>query len=200
MSPAHVHEPTYAAIKQRLMTGAFSAGFRIEAARLAELLGVSITPVRDALNRLAGERMVDFIAGEGFRVPLLSETELRDLFGLNRLLLLAAIGKTGLPSDTGTNIGDVADRVGRLFLDLAGCSENGEVIATIGALNDRLYRARTLDLQVFADAQSELAALEAMAGNRRDRRIFRDLLVRYHERRRQEAATYARLLNTGEAR
>src|SRR3546814_19229888 len=85
------------------MTGAWSAGVRIEAARLADEIGVSITPVRDALNRLAGERMVDFIAGEGFRVPLYSEAELRDLFGLNRLLLLAAVGKAGLPRDGNQN-------------------------------------------------------------------------------------------------
>src|SRR3989344_3702170 len=68
MSPAHVFEPTYEAIKRRLMTGEWATGARIEAARLADDLGVSMTPVRDSLYRLNGERMVDFTPGEGFHV------------------------------------------------------------------------------------------------------------------------------------
>src|SRR3546814_7069587 len=48
---------------------------RLEAARLATELGVSMTPVRDSLNRLAGERLVHSSPGEGFQVPLLSETD-----------------------------------------------------------------------------------------------------------------------------
>src|SRR3546814_18361222 len=68
-----------------------------------------------------------FIAGEGFRVPLYSEAELRDLFGLNRLLLLAAVGKAGLPRDGNQNMGDIADRSSRLFLRLASRSEERRV-------------------------------------------------------------------------
>src|SRR3546814_17067104 len=64
MSPAHVFEPTYEAIKRRLMTGEWASGTRIEAARMADELGVSVTPVRDSLYRLNGERMVDFTHGE----------------------------------------------------------------------------------------------------------------------------------------
>ena len=78
MSPAHVFEPTYEAIKRRLITGEWSSGTRIEAARLADELGVSVTPVRDSLYRLNGESMVDFTPGEGFHVHRLTETEFRD--------------------------------------------------------------------------------------------------------------------------
>lgn len=194
MSPAHVLEPTYAAIKQRLMAGFWPAGYRIEAARVAELLGVSITPVRDSLNRLAGERMVDFIAGEGFRVPRPGEAELRDLFGLNRLLLLAAVGRSAELPWYGDGSGNIADRIGRLFLHLAGHSANDELVAAVGLLNDRLHLIRTLDVQIFADAEQEAGELEAMAGKREHRRILRERLGHYHERRRREADTYARLL------
>src|SRR3546814_16575592 len=86
--------------------------------------------------------MVDFIAGEGFRVPLYSEAELRDLFGLNRLLLLAAVGKAGLPRDGNQNMGDIADRSSRLFLRLASYSANGEIVAAVGDPHDRLHRNR----------------------------------------------------------
>lgn len=198
MSPAHVLEPTYAAIKQRLMAGAWPCGFRIEAARLAELLGVSITPVRDSLNRLAGERMVEFVAGEGFRVPRLSEVDLRDLFGLNRILLLASLGRAAIPLRDGDSGVGIADRIGRLFLDFAECPRNGELAAAVGALNDRLYLARTFETQIFADAEEELAAMKAIANDRRSKRILLDKLVRYHGRRERAAEIYARMLGAVE--
>src|SRR3546814_2577536 len=77
MSPAYVLEPTYDTLRRRLFAGVWPSGQRLEAARLATELGVSMTPVRDSLNRLAGERLVHSSPGEGFQVPLLSETELR---------------------------------------------------------------------------------------------------------------------------
>ncbi|MGD9812804.1 MAG: GntR family transcriptional regulator, partial [Sphingobium sp.] len=76
MSPAHVLEPTYDTLRRRLLAGVWPSGQRLEAARLAKELGVSITPVRDSLNRLAGERLVHASRGEGYQVPLLDETEL----------------------------------------------------------------------------------------------------------------------------
>jgi len=194
MSPAHVLEPTYAAIKQRLMAGAWPGGARIEAARLAELLGVSITPVRDSLNRLAGEHMVDFVAGEGFRVPRPGEVELRDLFAFSRLLLLAAIDGAGPALGRRGRGGDLADRIGRLFLDLAGFSANRELVAAVDGLNDRLHLARTLDGRIFDDGAEELVALETLAGQLPIGRDLRAAVEQYHGRREREAATFARLL------
>src|SRR3546814_14742016 len=119
------------------MTGACSAGVRIEAARLADEIGVSITPVRDALNRLAGERMVDFIAGDGFRAALYSEAELRDLFGLNRLLLLSAVGRAGLPRHGNQNMGDIAYRSRPSFIRLANSSATGQIADAVGPPHDQ---------------------------------------------------------------
>src|SRR3546814_18052614 len=50
-----------------------------------------------------------------------------------------------------------------------------------------------LELEVFDDAADELSELETMASERHDRRIFRDVLGRYHERRRHEAGNFERL-------
>src|SRR3546814_18715981 len=94
MSPAHVFEPTYEAIKRQLMSGEWASGTRIEAARLAEDLGVSVTPVRDSLYRLNGARMDDFAPGEGFHVHRLTEPEFRNLPALNHILILEAERQT----------------------------------------------------------------------------------------------------------
>lgn len=199
MSPAHVLEPTYAAIKRRLMSGAWPAGFRLEAARLADLLDVSMTPVRDSLNRLAGEHMVDFVAGEGFRVPRLGETELRNLFRLNRVLLVAPVSKVPrvYKGEDGIS-GDPVEHVERLFLEIARRTANEELMTAISGINDRLHLARTHDAVIFDDFESELIAFEAALDSRKPTRALRELVLRYHDRREQEAGTFARLLAEAE--
>lgn len=193
MSPAHVVEPTYEAIKRRLMTGGWAPGARLESAKLAELLGVSVTPVRDCLYRLAGEHMVDFVHGEGFHAPRLTETGLRDMLELHLILLLAALATSprgsGVPDPPD---GDYPDCIAGLFLELAARSANGELVACITALGERLHLARSLDEQVIGGTARELGSLaESLSSGGSE---TRNLLLRYHERRAGEAASYARLL------
>ena len=91
MSPAHVLEPTCTKLKQMLVEGVWPPGEKLEALRLADELGVSMTPVRDCLNRLVGERLVDMKPGEGYRVPRISEKALRDMLAVNAALLELAL-------------------------------------------------------------------------------------------------------------
>lgn len=60
--------------------GALKPGERVDEARLAERLGVSRTPVREALNQLVAQRIL--VAGEkrGVRVARHSEEELSQIF------------------------------------------------------------------------------------------------------------------------
>lgn len=194
MSPAHVVEPTYEAIKRRLMTGGWISGSRLESAKIAEQLGVSGTPVRDSLYRLTGERMVDFMHGEGFHAHRLTETEYRDMLELHLILLLAAPATTPrgsvMPDPPAR---DYPDRIGGLFLELAARSANGELIASIAALGDRLHLARHLDEQIVGETGAEFSALAAALASGAPHET-RNLLLRYHERRAGEAASYARLL------
>lgn len=198
MSPAHVLEPTYDAIKQRLKNGLWRAGLRLEAARLADELGVSMTPVRDSLWRLAGERMVDFSHGEGFHVPQQSETKLRDGLELNCILLLAALAT--VPSGAIANEDspdDHAGRTARIFLDLASRSANDALIASVEGLNDRLHLMRTYDGTIFPEAEAELSQLEECIQGRFPDSNIRDLILRYHHARIHAADRYARLMLAG---
>ncbi|MBE1527932.1 DNA-binding transcriptional MocR family regulator [Sphingopyxis sp. OAS728] len=195
MSPAHVFEPTYEAIKRRLLTGEWSSGTRIEAARLADDLGVSLTPVRDSLYRLNGERMVDFTPGEGFHVHRLTETEFRDLLELHLILLLAALATapkgpaTSLPADQ-----PYPDRVADLFLAIAERSSNNEIVASIAAIGDRLQLSRHFDAMILGDLEGEIDAIATAVADAEPQAQIRNLLLGYHERRAHEAAAYARTL------
>lgn len=62
-----------------VMTGGIRDGERVAESQLAEQLGVSRTPVREALQRLEGDGLV-VAQGRGVRVRLLSRTELESLY------------------------------------------------------------------------------------------------------------------------
>jgi DNA-binding FadR family transcriptional regulator len=197
MSPAHVFEPTYEAIKRRLMTGIWPTGARIEAARVADELGVSLTPVRDSLFRLDGERMVDFRPGEGFHVHYLAETEFRDLLELHLILLLAAVATA--PKGFAASVSadqPYPDRIADLFLAIADRSSNGEIVASIAAIGDRLQFSRQFDTQILSEVEAEYERIETAVTEAAPQAEVRGLLLGYHERRAHEAATYARALGS----
>src|SRR3546814_15942971 len=76
---------------------------------------------------------------------------------------------------------------------MAARSGNGELVASITALGDRLHLARHLDEQLVGETAAELDALAAALTSGTPHGT-RNLLLRYHERRAGEAARYARLL------
>jgi DNA-binding GntR family transcriptional regulator len=65
---ASVVDQVYAAIRDRITRGSLERGARIHQEELAEDLGVSRTPVREALRRLAAEGLVEMRTNRGARV------------------------------------------------------------------------------------------------------------------------------------
>ncbi|HSY08213.1 MAG TPA: GntR family transcriptional regulator [Steroidobacteraceae bacterium] len=74
-----VQERVYAALRDRLMRGGFEPGQKLKIAELASAFGTSAMPVREALNRLAAERAVEYLPNRSVRVPALSKDCLQDL-------------------------------------------------------------------------------------------------------------------------
>jgi DNA-binding GntR family transcriptional regulator len=80
-------EHVYMLLKADVINDQFAAGARIVIEAVAIRLGVSPTPVREALARLAGEQLVAFRAYVGYSaLPPLSLTELRDLFEAREMI------------------------------------------------------------------------------------------------------------------
>lgn len=205
MSPAHVFEPTYEALKRRLMAGVWGAGQRLEAARLADELGVSMTPVRDSLARLAAERLVDFAHGEGFRVPRVSEAELRDLFELKLILLLAALagGETAATVDTAAAEGPfgrdaaelVVTRLTANVMAIARRSGNAELVLTVQSIADRLHLAHLHMAGILPGFEAACDDLEAarIAGSPK---ALRALLMRHQALGADQSAALVRMMDT----
>lgn len=80
-------EGVYDALKERIMDQRTVPGVRLGIETLAAELGVSATPVREALTRLAAERLVVFEAFKGYTtMPHLTQRQLSDLLDVRRLL------------------------------------------------------------------------------------------------------------------
>lgn len=75
-------EQVYEILSGRLLMGAWAPDTRLSVRGLAEDLSVSITPVRDAMNRLANEGALDNIDGRGFRTVRLDRDQYEEIVRL----------------------------------------------------------------------------------------------------------------------
>jgi DNA-binding GntR family transcriptional regulator len=79
-------ERTYALLKEKLFSGRFRPGERLTEEHLAAELGVSRTPVREALHKLEREGLIKPLARRGFCVPYDSREEMEELFEIRSIL------------------------------------------------------------------------------------------------------------------
>jgi DNA-binding GntR family transcriptional regulator len=75
-------EAVYGEIRRRILTGTLEPAAPINQDALAPELGVSVTPVREAVRRLEAEGLVQFQAHKTVIVTPLSRDELRELYDL----------------------------------------------------------------------------------------------------------------------
>lgn len=135
-------------IKQLIMAGKFQPGLPLVAHTLADRFGTSISPVRDALNRLVGERLVDMQGGGGFALPTISRRSAFHLYSWHadivRLIVKVMIrfDEIGAPPVAlVTKRADgaaIAAAAAEFFSLLAGCSPNGEHLDAIIQAGERL--------------------------------------------------------------
>lgn len=73
-------------IRERIIAGVYPRGTKLKQGELAAELGVSITPVREALHMLGAEGFVEAISHKGLVVPLIRPETARETFELRVLL------------------------------------------------------------------------------------------------------------------
>lgn len=83
---------SYELLRDQIIDGRLAPDERLQIDRLSRELGVSHTPIREALNRLASDRLVNLEPYKGFRVAaLLDAASLRLLFEARRVIELGAL-------------------------------------------------------------------------------------------------------------
>jgi len=87
-------ERVYECLRADILAGRFSPGQRLRPTDLAAVNGVSLNVVREALNRLAGERLVQASPQQGFAVVQISAPDLDDLTDVRVLVETAALRRS----------------------------------------------------------------------------------------------------------
>lgn len=72
-------EQAYARMSDLLMSGRLAPGEKLSLRSAAEMLGVSMTPVREAVSRLVADHALEVMPSRAIRVPLMSVAQFRDL-------------------------------------------------------------------------------------------------------------------------
>jgi DNA-binding GntR family transcriptional regulator len=95
---ANVSDLVAEAVREMIVDGRLPDGDRVNEVRLAQSLGVSRTPVREALSKLASEGALISMPSSGYRVRPLTVDEFEQLYGLRPLLDPEALRLSGLPA------------------------------------------------------------------------------------------------------
>jgi DNA-binding GntR family transcriptional regulator len=185
MNPGLTFERVYVALKEQLTSGRYPPSSHLEPAALGEELNASITPVRDALHRLVGERLVEAPRNDGFRVPILTELMLRQLYGWQSDLLLMALAyrRTALRAERlqAKPLAIEGENASDLLLELGRSAGNSELMIALVNACERLAPARSLEQRFIPDLARELKELrELFAG---DPAALRPAILGYRRRR-----------------
>jgi DNA-binding GntR family transcriptional regulator len=87
-----VVDRVYAALRERIMAGEIAPDERLHQEALAEELGVSRTPLREALSRLAADGLVELLPNRGARVAAVSAEDMEAAYEARLHLEPAAAG------------------------------------------------------------------------------------------------------------
>ncbi len=176
---ANLREQARAAIQAQISTGGILSGEIYPVAYFSTQLGVSATPVREALFDLVHEGLVELVKNRGFRVVELSEQDLDEIFELRLLLELPAIRQTAgrlapeVVADCAEYVAETkktaaaGDLIGFLSADrefhlrMLAPLENRRLVDQITRLRDQ---ARLPGLQRLAEAGTLVAAADEHAG------------------------------------
>lgn len=103
----------YATLRERITNGEYAAGDRLREENLAEALGVSRTPVREALRRLDMEGFVVLVPHRGAHVVSWSPRDLEEIFGLRAVLegYAARLAALRVTDEDVAALADLAERM-----------------------------------------------------------------------------------------
>jgi DNA-binding GntR family transcriptional regulator len=152
--PVTSAERALATLRDAIMGGDLAPGARLGEVELADRLGVSRTPVREALSRLAAEGLVEIVPNRGARVVTWTVAELEGVFDLRSVLepqLTAHAVPNAAPADI-----DVLDALARRMHEV-GTPGPGQDLDALVPLN-RAFHDRLVALAAHPALATALAA------------------------------------------
>src|SRR5919202_296505 len=106
LEASSLRERAAEAIRNGITTGEIRAGELYSVPTLAARLGVSATPVREAMLDLANEGLVEAVRNRGFRVVELTDADLDEILEVRVMLEVPAAGRLAraLPADAAAQL------------------------------------------------------------------------------------------------
>jgi DNA-binding GntR family transcriptional regulator len=178
-------ELAYLSVKQHLLNGELVEGSRLTEEALSSQLGISKSPVREALTRLESEGLVVIESRRGAYVRKFSIRETRDLYNVRELLEVHAVGiaklspallrelaesieRTRFHLDNGDMVAHVEEDI-RFHSTIATATENEELCRILENVQHKslLSRAKTYHLSATTAPASHQKIYRALkAGDR----------------------------------
>ena len=174
-------DEAYLALKRLIMTNQISAGSQILESEAAERLGMSRTPVREAMIRLEQEGIVELRSRHAIRVLPLSASDMQEIYEVLTALestAAAIVASRGLSDEELQRLRDAVNEMDRalakddllrwsqadetfhlLLVDLSG---NSRIRTFVGQVWEQSNRARLLTLRLRpkpVDSNKDHAAL-----------------------------------------
>jgi DNA-binding GntR family transcriptional regulator len=160
INAVHINEQVYEAIEMAIVRCELGPGELLGDRQLAEALGVSRTPVRDALHRLESSGLVERRGRAGWAVSAFALRDVHELFELRRILeplgleRLAGTWEEGTVGELSRFFDDFPDRMPEdllpryLYTDrrfhkrIVECSGNGRIVRFYEVVEKQIDRIR----------------------------------------------------------
>ena len=168
-----IADQIYNELEHRILTGEYERDELLTELKLSEQLGVSRTPVREALSRLAQEHIVE-MTSKGAKVVGISDEDLRDIYeiryrieclaagmaaekadaaGLDRLRHAVDLQEFYTKKEDRDGINDADSSFHQILYSL---SESPTLINTLGPLHRRIVKYRRVSYETPERASASL--------------------------------------------
>ena len=175
-------EQVYEQLKSAIIQGYLEPEARLTETEVAQQIGVSPTPVREAFRRLAAEGFLEIVPWRGAKVRSVTEKDMLETYQCREVLeglacRLAAVSidsqgiqhlrrlmKESRTAETAADVVNLNTAIHNVIFDYAG---NAKLTATLGLFHEAIIRDRALTAynekrrnEINAEHEAILAALE----------------------------------------
>lgn len=217
--PESIVDQAYVTLRDKAINFEFKPGDRINESALTRELGVSRTPMREALNRLVAEGFLTLSPGHGFRCRELQPDAISDLYEL-RCALEAEAARRLIEDGVDAEIQRLvrhldfteptyqacedATELARMdeafHIMIAECAANREIVNALNNVNERMRFVRTINIKQLCASSDPNGPIGLDAHRRivvaiqeRDVEAAVTALRRHIERRKEQVIDLVRL-------
>lgn len=183
MFPANNHQTSkntiYVELRRSIIMGHRESNDRFDVEAIAQQYNTSVTPVRDVLQMLSQEGLVDIKPRSGYFVAKTTLKQLRDLMDLRHILELASVERAaskvspgqieelravhaGYTGDDDISYDRYTDENRHFHYLVAKASGNNELAQLLGRLHDRLARFMVMRHAGEAMLQTHKVIIDAL--------------------------------------